>query len=80
MAGERRKVRLGIGKSWKKRLGITVMTGHDEAAARTHVKEVQNGNGSWTGQHCITSPVFCTSAVILALTADRDAEILLAKK
>ena len=32
----------------------------------------QNGNGSWSGHHCITSPVFCTAAVILALTADRD--------
>ena len=33
---------------------------------------IQNENGSWSGHHCITSPVFCTAAVILALTADRD--------
>ena len=33
---------------------------------------IQNQNGSWSGHHCITSPVFCTAAVILALTADRD--------
>ncbi|MEO1628029.1 MAG: hypothetical protein AAFV25_22960, partial [Bacteroidota bacterium] len=42
--------------------------------------KVQNGNGSWTGQHCITSPVFCTAAVIMTLTADRDAELLMARK
>lgn len=33
---------------------------------------IQNQDGSWSGHHCITSPVFCTAAVILALTADRD--------
>ncbi|MDX1420847.1 MAG: hypothetical protein R3181_12845, partial [Rubricoccaceae bacterium] len=37
---------------------------------------IQNGDGSWSGHHCITSPVFCTAAVILALTADRDATLL----
>ena len=29
-------------------------------------KSSQNPNGSWSGQHCITSPVFCTAAVIQA--------------
>jgi len=29
-------------------------------------KATQNPNGSWSGQHCITSPVFCTAAVIQA--------------
>lgn len=29
-------------------------------------KGTQNPNGSWSGQHCITSPVFCTAAVIQA--------------
>lgn len=43
-------------------------------------EKVQNSNGTWTGQHCITSPVFCTAAVVMTLTADRDAEILLANK
>lgn len=43
-------------------------------------EKVQNGNGSWTGQHCITSPVFCTAAVVMTLTADRDADLLLANK
>ncbi len=38
--------------------------------------KVQNGDGSWSGHHCITSPVFCTTAVIMTLTADRDQDIL----
>ncbi len=37
---------------------------------------VQNGDGSWSGHHCITSPVFCTAAVVLCLTAEQDAELL----
>jgi hypothetical protein len=36
------------------------------------LSSVQNPNGSWSGHHCITSPVFCTAAVILAMTADQD--------
>lgn len=38
--------------------------------------KIQDGNGSWTGHHCITSPVFCTAAVVMTLTADRDADLL----
>ena len=37
---------------------------------------IQNADGTWDGHHCITSPVFCTAAVILALTADRDRTLL----
>lgn len=37
---------------------------------------VQNGDGSWSGHHCITSPVFCTAAVVLCLTAEQDADLL----
>lgn len=29
-------------------------------------KQSQNPNGSWSGQHCITSPVFCTAAILQA--------------
>ena len=49
----------------------------DEAWSEWHAKmksrlgKVQNGDGSWSGHHCITSPVFCTAAVIMTLTADR---------
>lgn len=35
--------------------------------------KIQSPDGSWTGHHCITSPVFCTAAVLQTLTADRDA-------
>ena len=35
--------------------------------------KIQNPDGSWSGHHCITSPVFCTAAVILTMTADRVA-------
>jgi hypothetical protein len=38
--------------------------------------KIQERNGSWSGHHCITSPVFCTAAVIMTLTADRDADAL----
>ncbi len=40
--------------------------------------EIQNGDGSWNGHHCITSPVFCTAAVVMALTADREPAALMA--
>ena len=39
-------------------------------------QKIQNQDGSWSGHHCITSPVFCTAAAIQCLTADRDAKIL----
>ncbi len=32
---------------------------------------VQNGDGSWSGHHCITGRTFCTSTALLVLTADR---------
>ena len=40
------------------------------------LSKVQNPDGSWSGHHCITSPVFCTAAVVQTMTADRDAEML----
>jgi hypothetical protein len=38
--------------------------------------KVQNGDGSWSGHHCITSPTFCTATAISCLTADRDVDWL----
>ncbi|HEX3474214.1 MAG TPA: prenyltransferase/squalene oxidase repeat-containing protein [Kofleriaceae bacterium] len=35
------------------------------------VTGVQNGDGSWTGHHCITGRTFCTAAALLLLMADR---------
>ena len=37
------------------------------------LSKIQSEDGSWTGHHCITSPVFCTAAVLQTLTVDRDA-------
>ncbi len=42
----------------------------------TRMAKIQIDNGSWTGHHCITSPVFCTAAVIQCLTVDRDEQLL----
>ncbi|MEM9930410.1 MAG: hypothetical protein AAF840_11370, partial [Bacteroidota bacterium] len=38
----------------------------------TKFEKIQNNDGSWSGHHCITSPVFCTAAIVLTMTADRD--------
>ncbi len=35
--------------------------------------KIQDPVGSWSGHHCITSPVFSTAAVVMTMTADRDA-------
>jgi hypothetical protein len=43
----------------------------------TMFEKIQNEDGSWSGHHCITSPVICTSAAILCLTADRDTHVLI---
>ena len=47
---------------------------HEKISRR--LENSQNSDGSWSGQHCITSPVFCTAAVILTLTAERDEYVL----
>lgn len=44
------------------------------------LQTIQNQDGSWSGHHCITSPVFCTAASILALTAENDLELLTKEK
>ncbi len=47
-----------------------------KASMLARLSNIQSPDGSWTGHHCITSPVFSTSAVLQTLTADRDAELL----
>jgi hypothetical protein len=42
-----------------------------DAAMRQNLARVQNGDGSWTGHHCITGRTFCTAAALLVLMADR---------
>jgi len=49
---------------------------NDKMHGRLH--KIQNADGSWTGHHCITNPVFCTAAVVQCLTTDRDAAFLIA--
>ncbi len=44
------------------------------------LQKIQNQDGSWNGHHCITSPVFCTAAVILSLTVEQDLEVLMKEK
>jgi hypothetical protein len=42
-----------------------------EAGMVRNLTRVQNGDGSWTGHHCITGRTFCTAAALLVLMADR---------
>ncbi|MEO9966341.1 MAG: hypothetical protein ABJF11_11165 [Reichenbachiella sp.] len=42
----------------------------DNTAGR--IVHIQNTNGSWSGHHCITSPVFCTATCLLILSIDQD--------
>ncbi len=37
-----------------------------------NLNRVQNDDGSWSGQHCITGRTFCTAAALLTLTVDRS--------
>lgn len=41
---------------------------------------IQNGDGSWQGHHCITSPVFCTATCLLILSIQNDFKIEIPKK
>jgi hypothetical protein len=38
---------------------------------------IQNEDGSWSGHHCITSPVFCTATCLLILSVNNDVERLM---
>lgn len=38
--------------------------------------KIQNDDGSWSGHHCITSPVFCTATCLLILSVNNDVERL----
>jgi hypothetical protein len=51
---------------------------HEKMTER--LPKIQDPNGSWSGHHCITSPVFCTAAVIMTITADRDHAYLVTSK
>lgn len=59
---------------------LAIDGGEEWTAWRTKMRDrlakVQNQDGSWSGHHCITSPVFCTATAISCLTAGRDVEWL----
>jgi len=40
--------------------------------------KIQNNDGSWSGHHCITSPVFCTAVAVLILSVNNDIDKLMA--
>lgn len=40
------------------------------------VKPLQEDQGSWVGQHCITDRSFCTATVILSMLTDREGSLL----
>ena len=42
-----------------------------EQGMSANLDRVQNDDGSWSGQHCITGRTFCTAAALLTLMADR---------
>ena len=43
---------------------------------KTKIVKLQNEDGTWAGQHCITGRVAVTSAAILTLLADRETVVL----
>ncbi|MCC7510260.1 MAG: hypothetical protein IT464_12945 [Planctomycetes bacterium] len=58
-----------------------VITGDDtwndwNKKMRDTFEKIQNADGSWSGHHCISSPLLCTAAVLLCLTADREVHAL----
>ena len=57
---------VGKDSSWK--------TWYDNASGR--LLKIQNDDGSWSGHHCITSPVFCTATCLLILSVNNDVERL----
>jgi hypothetical protein len=57
---------VGKDNSWK--------SWYDNTAGR--LLKIQNDDGSWSGHHCITSPVFCTATCLLILSVNNDVERL----
>ena len=39
-----------------------------------NLNRIQNEDGSWSGQHCITGRTFCTAAALMVLTVDRSVQ------
>ena len=47
---------------------------YDNTSGR--ILQIQNNDGSWSGHHCITSPVFCTATCLLILSVNNDVDKL----
>lgn len=45
-----------------------------------NLNRIQNEDGSWSGQHCITGRTFCTAAALMVLTVDRSIQPLVTEK
>lgn len=58
------------GEEWKKWNGDI----------KARIVKLQNDDGTWAGQHCITGRVAVTSAAILTLLAERDPALMTAAK
>lgn len=58
---------IGKDNSWKK--------WYDNISGR--MLRIQNDDGSWSGHHCITSPVFCTATCLLILSVNNDVDKLI---
>lgn len=59
---------IGKDNEWK--------TWYDNMSGR--IIKIQNNDGSWSGHHCITSPVFCTATCLLILSVNNDVDKLTA--
>jgi hypothetical protein len=63
--------------------GESMMIGKDDGWDKWYdnisgrMLKIQNDDGSWSGHHCITSPVFCTAASLLILSITNDADKLM---
>lgn len=58
---------IGKDSEWKK--------WYDNMSGR--LLRIQNDDGSWSGHHCITSPVFCTATCLLILSVNNDVDKLI---
>jgi hypothetical protein len=58
---------IGKDNSWKQ--------WYDNTSGR--LIKIQNDDGSWSGHHCITSPVFCTATCVLILSVNNDVQRLM---
>ena len=42
-----------------------------DQAMTANMNRIQNEDGSWSGDHCITGRTFCTASALMVLTVDR---------